>query len=224
MHKGEDMSETILRGHKSVPRPAAWLMVLALAVMACVSATPATAPSSDPGTSSAEAGFWSDLRIEGDEVEGYGSLREMKAHADAVVTGRFDSFALSRTFQGDAPEDVTAYAVAEVVVDARLRGVVPDRLKLEFLLPVPSDRAAAAVKEMANTMPTGDLVLFLRAKRGPDEDGLYRIVNSVGLWTATDRASVDAPLREEPDGIGLYAAELRSVRSLDEFVREIREL
>lgn len=178
----------------------------------------------DTDMSSTDAEFWSGLRIAGDEAEGYASLKEMKAEADAVVIGTFGSFEVGRRFQADAPEDVTAYAVAEVVVKERLGGLVPDRLKLEFLWSGPIERVAEGVTEMADTMPTGDLVLFLRAKRGANEDGLYRVVNSVGLWAATDRADLDTPLGDESSGISLYAEELRSVRSLADFVREIKEL
>lgn len=102
-----------IRTAKRLPAPAA-VVISILALAAC--ATPAGI------ASSGEHGqFWDALRTNGDEAEGYPTIREMAASADAVIRAEFSSIQLSRTFQGDAPEDTVGY------IGVTVRGGCPGR-------------------------------------------------------------------------------------------------
>ncbi|WP_168217747.1 hypothetical protein [Occultella kanbiaonis] len=46
------------------------------------------------------------------------------------------------------------------------------------------------------TVPAGTVVVFL-VDKGGEEAGRYRAVSSYGLWVASDRGSLDQPIREE---------------------------
>jgi len=60
------------------------------------------------------------------------------------------------------------------------------------------------------------MVFFLRHKRGSGEVGLFRVVNSTGLWAPTVRSELDTPLAEAPpDQTGTYRDELSRVTSMD---------
>lgn len=69
-------------------------------------------------------------------------------------------------------------------------------------------------------LPEDEILVFLRAKRGEGEEGLYRLVNSTGLWVGSDDG-VTAPLAEdllaadEKDSEP-YPNEVRDISSLDE--------
>lgn len=169
--------------------------------------------------------FWSSLRITGDEVEGYTTLNTMTQASDAVIIGRFVNFGVSRQLQGDAEEDVVTYGKATVTVDEAVAGSgVDSAITLEFLLNVSPDGIDTLVKELQSRLPTAPMVLFLREKRGPGEVDLYRIVNSDGLWVATDRG-IETPLSGNVDVAtsdalfpARYYDELAGVTSLDDFV------
>lgn len=165
-----------------------------------------------------EDGFWSALRVEGDDVEGFPTLAAMARGADAVVVGRFSSFGVSRTLQGDAAEDVVVYAKATLEIEKTLVGGAPAAsVPLEFLLPAGPGEADAAAARLNQELPGGRMVVFLRGKRAPGEAGLYRVVNSRGLFAATARGPVDTPLAEDvPAADGLFTAELAAVRSIDD--------
>lgn len=167
------------------------------------------------------ASFWPALRVAGDEVEGYATLSEMAQKADAVVMGTFKSFSPSRTIQGDAPEDVVVYAKGELEIQRNVVGAAPGRtVALEFILP--PGEADALAGRLSAKLPRGPMLVFLRAKRGDGEAGLFRVVNSRGLWAATERSAVDTPLAEEPPtSSGLYADERAGVQSVDELAKRL---
>jgi hypothetical protein len=191
--------------------------IIAAAAVGCAGspAPPAAAPA-PANAASADAGtFFETLRIEGDEVEGYDSLEAMAASATAVVVGHFDSFEVSRVLRTDMAEDTTAYGKATLRVTRVLRGdPVGDTVPVEFVLPATGDQALAAAAELDRMLPHGEMVVFLRAKRGSAEAGLFRLVNSHGLWASTARSAVDAPLAEEVDP--RYTRGLDGVASLDQ--------
>ena len=167
------------------------------------------------------AAFWPSLRVAGDEVESYATLSEMARGADAVVMGTFKSFSPSRTIRGDAPEDVVVYAKGELEIQQNVVGAAPSRtVALEFILP-PGD-ADSLVGQLNAALPRGPMLVFLRAKRGDGETGLFRVVNSRGLWAKTDRSPVDTPLAEGPPTTsGLYAEERAGVQSVDELAKRL---
>lgn len=171
--------------------------------------------------------FWSPLQIMGSEVEHYGTLAEMASASTAVVRGHFTDFALSRQIQGDAAEDVVSYGVATLTVKESIQGEqLVATIPVEFLLPdtaVPIDKVVASMKR---SMPHGELLLFLRRKRGRNESQFFRVVNSKGLWMEGG-SGVYTPLARPHQGVDWhdayrdnnagehrYARELVGVRSL----------
>jgi hypothetical protein len=167
------------------------------------------------------ASFWPSLRVAGDEVERYATLAEMARKADAVVMGTFKSFSPSRTIRGDAPEDVVVYAKGELEIQQNVVGAAPSpTVALEFILP--PGEAHALIGQLNAALPRGPALVFLRAKRGDGEAGLFRVVNSRGLWAPTKRSAVDTPLAEEsPMSSGLYAEERAGVQSVDELAKRL---
>jgi hypothetical protein len=188
------------------------LTLILLTAAACAAPT----ATSDPGDTSA---FWDALRIAGDEVEGYARVDVMAARADAVLVGRVSSVGLSRTIQGDASEDLVALAMVRVTVVKMLSGTAPPEVAVEFLLPSPRESVDEQIAALVASAPQGEMVLFLRAKRGRGEEGLYRVVNSSGLWAATIRHALDTPLAEGPPAeTGMFASETSGWGTLDDLV------
>lgn len=188
------------------------LTLMLLAATACSTPT----ATSDSGDASA---FWDALRIAGDEVEGYARVDEMAASADAVLVGRVSSVGLSRTIQGDAAEDLVALAMVRITVVKLISGTASPEVAVEFLLPSPREPVDEQIASVVASAPDDEMVLFLRAKRGRGEEGLYRIVNSSGLWTATARNALDTPLADAPPvESGLFASEEGGWRTLDDLV------
>lgn len=205
------------------PRAAVLTVIGAIVIGSCLLALSAISMRLDsPGQDFAS--FWAALRIDADEAEGFTSLEEMHARSDAVIVGRLTSFEVSRVLQGDAAEDRVGYAVSNVEILEQIRGgSLVEPVRLEFLLTSGSPDFEAQVKAAAADVPTERVVLFLRAKRGSAEAGLFRVVNSKGLWAETMRAPIDAPLSvEAPFATGLYGTELRDVRTIDDFVALLR--
>ena len=163
--------------------------------------------------------FWQAFQIGGDEVEGYPTLQAMAEAADGVVIARLTSLGLSRTVQGDAEQDLVGYAGARVTVERTIAGSVPDVLTLELLIPTTAttlteqglDTFAA---RFANELPAESVLLFLRDKGGKEE-GLYRVVNSLGLWIS-DPDGVRAPLYPADPGEVVYADETAGVSNFAE--------
>lgn len=179
------------------------LVLLLSLAMACSSASSHQSPE----------GFWEAFRIEADEVEYYATIGEMGRSADAVAIGKLVGFDKERTVQGDAPEDVITYVVASFEVSQVVAGKLSDAvIPLEFLV-----THGSANVDLESALPEGDLVVFLREKRGSGEGGLYRAVNSLGLWTSSSRAPVDTPLAPESPADSIFADEVRSLDSLTEF-------
>ncbi len=217
------------RGRPSPPAKAcAHTIRLRLLLVACVPVIFALqACSSRTGSAPEGDGrFWETLRVEGDEVEYFPSLADMVKSADAVVVGTFEGFSASRTIVGDAPEDSVLYGKATLLVSEVLTGpTLGDTVPVEFLLPIMPGEGDAIVQEMAASLPKSEMVLFLRAKLGTNEGGLFRLVNSYGLWAQTERSALDTPLSElTPMATGVYAEELMGIATLEEFVEYIKGL
>lgn len=212
---------------------AIWMGALVALTGAC---SPSASESGEDLVLGDDSLFWETLRVNADEVEGYESMAEMAIEADAVVLGTIESIDGIRTVQGDAAEDVVTYVVASVRVDDTLRGSAEasQPILLEFLLNLPVDRTDAAVDDLRRALPDGDLVLFLRAKRGGEESGRYRLVNSLGLWAQTTDGlgsplagpSEDVDDEEGPTGdIGLverYADELAGLSTVVDLAEMLR--
>jgi hypothetical protein len=170
-----------------------------------------------------QAAFWEPFRAGGGlEAEGYATLSDMAESADLVARGRFVAFEDSREVTGDVRQDVVTYGATTFVLDEVIRGRAGgDRLVVEFIINERPDRVAEFIATQAANLPEGEIIVFLRAKRGRGESGLYRLVNSVGLWT-TVNDRVQAPLAEIlSDGILPYADELASIQQLDELAAHV---
>lgn len=163
----------------------------------------------------ASGGFWESFRISGLEVRRYDTLDAMLQASDAVVVAKVSDVQISRTVQGDSPDDIVTYARVDLRVEGVLFGDVPGDVPLEFLLGPTPEHAAADLLGLRQWIPTGPSVYFLHEKQGQGERGLYRVTSTAGLWSATARDELDAPLQEtSPKDSGLYAAELGGVDTL----------
>lgn len=202
------------RSQRRAPR----LIAIIIAAMAVL----AFACTAQPNPSS--MAFFEGLRIGGDEAEGWETIAEMKAESDVVGVATFESFELGRTLQGDAIEDVIAYGEARLTFKETISGEAPGgQVAVEFVLPGNAREQAATAERLADDLPVGDVLVFLRAKRGAGEDGLFRLVNSTGLWTATTRAALDAPLADA--GVGeVYPSETKEIAGFEEFVAYVSSL
>jgi len=165
--------------------------------------------------------FWQALRIGGDEVEGFTTLGAMTRAADVVGVGRIVSFDLGRMIQGGTPEDIVGYGAAKLELDEAIGGPAQvEPITLEFLLPGHPDNYKAMVKDLQGSVPVGPVLVFLR-HTGGNEAGLFRLVNSRGLWTSTPRSGVDAPLTEA-GGVDFYGHEIGDFTELDQLVAYVK--
>lgn len=131
--------------------------------------------------------------------------------------------------QGAGPRsrlDVVTYVAADLEVSRVLAGSLDSSsIPLEFLL-TSGGASGGAVERMESALPQEDLVVFLHAKRGERETGLYRAVNSLGLWAASERAVLDTPLSEETPDSSVLAhevAQFESVEALADYVRRVSD-
>jgi hypothetical protein len=204
---------------KERKRPLGVLGLLTVAVAMALTACDSTGGQ----TASSDERFWSNFRTSAREAENFPSLKDMEASADAVVTGRFGPFAVGRTIQGDAAEDVVVFLETDFRIGETLAGTdYGSSVPLEFLGPADPNEADDRVQELNASLPAQRMVVFVRDKGG-SEAGLFRVVNSTGLWAATSRSPVDTPLAfEVPQETGLYARELARIGSIQELIEYIR--
>lgn len=202
------------RSRRSRPGMAAAIgLVLVMALAGCAGGSQAPGP----------VAFWDALRITGaDEVEGWATFGEMKSAADIVIVAEIASFELGRTFQGDAAEDLVGYGRANLKVIETLRGNPPKGLvPVEFLLGGNPKNYGATAEALGRAVPEGPFLAFLRAKRGEGEEGLYRLVNSTGLWGQVEGTTIGAPMADPEFGMP-YAAELARLGSFEELLAYAR--
>lgn len=140
---------------------------------------------------------WAPLRSAGAlEAEPPRPIADLGDSADVVALGQFTDTREVRTVgYGQA----AAYVLpVSFVPSSVLKGDAPAPIMVEFLLFVGGpDGVNAGVKAYREALLGTEMLLLLRAKRGEGEQGLYRVVNSYGLWVETDRHDLDAPLAEK---------------------------
>jgi hypothetical protein len=194
-------------------------MTFALGLVSCGEdgSTPQADASASEADSTSGTSFYDGLRVSGDEVEGFQSLDQMADSADLILRGQIRSVSLGRQHQGDAAEDLTSLASVTVAVSRTVRGTPTDTIDVEFLLPVTADKVDERIEQLSESLPKGDVVLFLREKKAP-EDGRFRLVNSTGLWTE-DEAGLATPLHESLDGYRVsYGKDTSTYKTLDDLV------
>jgi hypothetical protein len=153
---------------------------------------------------------WVPLQLVGGlESEPYRPIAELGQTADVVAIGRFTEFLEVREL-GRPP--AIAYELPVVFEPTRvLRGTVDGPLPVEF--PVIGRTIEEGVAAYRKALIGPEFLLILRAKRFVGEEGRYRIVNTYGLWVATDRHALDAPMAEfDPWGKEIYASTLADAR------------
>ncbi len=159
-------------------------------------------------------------------MENYASLDEMKASSDSVVVGTLGGFSVGRQIRGDAAEDVVTFINASILIDKTVAGRdLGESVSLEFLGPAIPDQAEEMVNQLNSTLPKGEAVLlFLRDKAGK-EAGIFRVVNSTGLWAETSRSTLDTPMTfEPPSEESPYEDEIQGIDSLDEMIALVTNL
>jgi hypothetical protein len=178
------------------------VLVIAAAALACSAPRPV---------------FWERFGPFDLEVDRFDSMLDMMAVSDAVVVASVRDVAVNREIRGQGADVVTMIKV-ELAVTRVIHGAAAEAVPLEFIGGSP-DQTAAFVDELNEIRPVDASVVFLHEKQGEGEEGLYRVMNSTGLWTPTSRANLDTPLREEsPLDAGLYADELANIDELNELI------
>lgn len=150
-----------------------------------------------------------------DEVERFHTLEQMLVASDAVITARVRDVAISRILGAEPGENGIAYIRVELDVDHVIAGQAPASVPVEFIAFGAPDGGAVLVERLKRQLPVDSAVVFLHAKRGANEAGLYRVTSSTGLWAPTARSRLDSPLRmDTPEASGLFAAELAGITDL----------
>lgn len=197
-------------------------------------------PDLGSGSGGDDAAFWSALRVAGYDAERFQTLAQQTASADAVVLGTFGVLQIDSIVQGDVASDQLTIAVSELRVMRVLAGSVPDEsVTVQFAVPGTVDAARATVEGGGPVSPEGMAVVFLRdideevarlraagnVVPEPEEPGRYRSINSLGIWAATPRSTLDTPLAlEAPQAYGLYQEALAGVDDLSEFAETVAAL
>lgn len=164
--------------------------------------------------------FWSELRLAGGAVEAeqYDSAKAMVEAADFVAQGRFVGTKGVRLIQGDAAEDQVFLAQLVFEVGQVVNGPDSDpTIIVEFLVGSASEKEAQAVVDvLQKATPETGILLFVRHKRGAQESGLYRPINSLGLW-AEREGKPNAPLSDDDSRAGQLLRSAGSPDDLGEF-------
>jgi hypothetical protein len=150
----------------------------ALLLIAAVAATLVGCAAESPPAS---ATYWRALSLEGAEVESFDRVDEMARASDLVTIGTFGKEVKVRMLQGDAIEDQVFYGQFVFAPESE-RGS-SGGLIVEFLLPSSTlEDANAFLDETLSLPPEEPVLVFLHEKRSPGEEGLYRLITSMGMW------------------------------------------
>lgn len=188
---------------------AALAVLVAATLISCATTDATPPPGPDPSRSAdipSRYEDWVPLRlVQALESEPYRPIAELGQTADVVAIGRFTEVLEVRR----VGHPVGLAPVLPVLFEPTLvlRGTVDGPLPVEF--PLVGRSVEDAVAAYRNALLGPEVLLILRAKRFLGEEGRYRIVNTYGLWVATDRHALDAPLAEvDPWEDERYAATL----------------
>lgn len=183
------------------------------------------------GASGSDAGevseFWSILRVAGVEAERFLTFEEMADSADIVAMGRFAGFTDVRVITTDTEEDIVFLGVGTIEITDFIAGREPSDIEsvtIEFLLPVFTleDAEKLVFDQLAAFTPKQELLLFLRHKGPPGEVGLYRAVNSLGIWFDDVDAGLVAPLALDPDEAHEFSHTIADATSVSDIADALR--
>lgn len=136
------------------------------------------------------------LRISGDEVEPYEDFNSMQKTADVTAWASMASIEGVRTVGSSSNAGDKAYYLQVELKIERATPLTPS-VTVEFLLPSTTpEQAQQNADAFSRTLPSDPMLMFLRAKQGPAEEGLHRLINSKALWV-DDANGPLAPLAEE---------------------------
>ena len=205
-----------------------FLIGSALLSVACVSQPDESAVSDE------DEPVWSALRVLGEDAEVFDSFDRMSESADIVALGSITQFDGFRLLQGDAEEDKVFYGQATFEISEKLteRGDAGDSsVTMEFLLNAFDSQGAQAELDKLNReldllsrSPNRDesTLVFLRDKGG-SEKGLYRPINSLGVWTNGFDGLVSPLTFDQDDGKELRSSLKSEVDSVVELAGMIRQ-
>jgi hypothetical protein len=164
-----------------------------------------------------EAPFWSAFVVSSEPsyVEHQPTLRQLSDGADAVVIGRVIYFGSNNVRAGE--EDGYTELVLGIEIVEEIRGSAGgNSLELSAVFSDVGPREARILQEQ---LPSDTALLLLRKRQ---DDGSFRPVNGYGIWAATSRSALDAPLSESRPGDGIYAAEVAPYTTVAELADSLR--
>lgn len=181
------------------------------------------------------AGFYSSLALEGAaQRRTYKSLEEGVKASTAVVVAEVESVGVTRTFQGESPDDVVRFVGVVIkpteVLAGRLAPEHSARLTVEFV--TVADQGANLVADLKASLPTGKAVWLLHRKGEgftpeqaaellqPGETAYFRTISDQGLFLQ-GKQGVETPLTTPSSGHDLVR-EAQSYRSLSQVSAAIR--
>lgn len=195
-------------------------ITLGIAVATVLGCAEPETPNSS-GSSSLAAGaeepFWSAFVVssEPNYVESHPTLRGLVDGADAVVMGRVVDFGSREIRAGE--EDGYTELVLGIEVMEEIRGSAGGS-SLE-LTAVPASFDSGELRALQARLPSDPALLLLRKRQ---DDGSFRAVNGYGIWAATSRSALDAPLSELAPADDIYAEEVAPYSTVAELADSLR--
>ncbi len=199
-----------------------FVVLVGLEVAACSGSSNGNAIDPDggvPGTHERDAedvgpddAFWQAIQVDGNWVEFYPTITELALGSDIVAYGSFVSVRPGTDVQGDAPEDLVRQPVFAVEGEV-WKGAARDAIVEVGVV------NAKPLGELERMLPSARALVFIRERA---DDRGYRFVNGYGVWAATPRAIVDAPLNPFPPDEDIHGEEVSQFASLEALVEFVR--
>lgn len=195
-----------------VSRIVAGATLVALLVAACANGSSGRDAAIAANEAQVDGGGWDMLAMQADEVERFDTLAEMGQIADFVLIAQATGVDGVRRVGPEGDEGIDLAQVRFEVVRA-IGDWNKDSIVLEFFIPTP--QALKALEEQVAGFPPTVLAVRDKGAGDPEEEGLYRLVNSESLWTAQPDGGLVAPLAEDHSDRE-FASELADVKDLEE--------
>jgi hypothetical protein len=170
--------------------------------------------------------LWQQVRSWGDYVEYKPSLSELVDSADAAIVARLESVEAGRVIE----DGQAGGFYAELLVNAQVSEVLRDSTEethFTFSLPLLSVGSLRERDDVLSSvqaaLPVEQVVLLLRQRSDRD---YHRVVNGYGIWAATVRSPIDAPLEPEPPASRgeafVYEREISQLDTIDALIDSLR--